>query len=407
MSQRLSKIKGTAVAKACFFTAVINSLFSPAYGQEVLLPGEQAPLDEASLAERALQWGPFDIRPSLRGSMVYDNNIFIRPRNEEGDLIWALTPSVLVGAGDYVGREANLFTLQYSPSFILFTENTDESAIDHDARLRAELHESKWSLSLEQGFQLLSGAVIDVGDRVDRRLFDTRGTFEYEISPKTSFDLHARQMVNDYEQLNDFTEWTFGGGVDYALTPKVKVGVGTVFGFVDVRNSVNQSYQQGLVRASYTVSEKLEARGSLGGEVRQFQGDQSSRSSVVFSLGGTYKPFLNTSVMFDAYRRNQTSVILGSQNYTTTGFAVALKQLLREKYTAQISGGYENADYTANTTSVNADREDDYLWVRTGVDWNVVERTVVGVFYQYRRNSSNTDFDFSNHQVGLTASYQF
>src|SRR5687768_1445873 len=117
MSQRLSKSKGTAVAKACFFTAVINSLFSPGYAQEVLLPGEQPPADEVGLAERALQWGPFDIRPSLRGSVVYDNNIFIRPRDEEGDLIWALTPSVLVGAGDYVGKEANLFTLAYAPSF--------------------------------------------------------------------------------------------------------------------------------------------------------------------------------------------------------------------------------------------------------------------------------------------------
>ena len=404
MSQSLFKTNGTAAAKACFFTAVLNSVFAPGYAQEA--PSVyQPPVD---LAERALQWGPFDIRPSLRGAVVYDDNIFIQPDDKESDLIWSLSPGVLVGAGDYLGREANQHTLQYAPTFILFTENSDENAVDHDARLRAEFHENRWVLGVEQTFQYLSGAVIDVGDRIDRRLYNTFANFAYEISPKTSFDLQARQSINDYEQVNDFNEWSFGGGVDYAVTPKVKVGVGTVFGWVDVRNSANQSYQQGLLRGSYTLTEKLEARGSIGGEYRQFEGDQSSRGNLVFSAGGIYRPLVNTSVNFDIYRRNQNSVTLTDHNYTTTGFAVGVRQLFREKYTAHASGGYENADYEETGSGVNADRNDNYFLFRAGVDWNVVEKFVLGVFYQYRDNSSSTDnFDFQNHQVGVPGAYQF
>lgn len=417
----MSTVKGNgmAAAKAFLVTAVLNSLITPGHAQESP-PAEPSQKgvsqkeltseepSQKELREKVLSYGPFDIRPSLRGGVMYDDNIFIRPTNKVDDVVWTITPGVLVGAGDYRVKEASYMTVFYAPTAQIFTDNSDETTLDHDARLSTSLIENKWRLSLDQGYQHVSGAVVDVGDRVTRSVYDTQVAFLYEISPKTTWDLSGRQRINDYKDYSNFNEWNLGTGVDYEVTPKVKAGLGLVFGWLDVVGSVNQTYQQLLGRASYYVSEKVEARGSLGGELRQFQGDQDDRASFVYSIGVNYKPYLNTSLTLDTYRRNQNSVVLADQNYTTTGVTAGVRQRFREKYTVYAGGGYESANYSANEQNVNADRDDDFWLARVGFDWQVLEKLVVGIFYQYRDNDSNErTYDFSNNQVGLTVGYEF
>jgi hypothetical protein len=403
MRQRVFHLGGTAVSKACIVTAVLNSVIAIGHGQTPLRD-EEAPVD---FTERALRYGPFDVRPSLKAGVVYDDNIFISSSDEESDFVWNITPGLMLGSGDYVGEQANFLTLFYAPSFILFTDNTDEDAVDHDARMRAVLMEGPWKVTLDQRFQALSGAQVDVGDRVDRNVYATHLALQYEISPKTTLEVTGRQLINDYDRLSDFNEWNAGVAADYAITPKVKLGLGVVGGWLDVDGSANQTYQQVLLRASYTLTEKVMATGAIGAEFRQFQGDEDNRTSGVFDLGVTYRPWVNTAVRVEGYRRNQNSVVLADQNYTATGFSAGVRQMFRDKYAVSLAGGYENADYDATSTSVNANREDNYFLVRVGFDWTVIDRLTFGAFYQYRQNDSNTPFEFTNNQVGLAAAYQF
>ena len=85
MRQRVFHLGGTAVSKACVVTAVLNSVIATGHGQTPLRT-EQPPVD---ITERALHYGPFDIRPSLRAGVMYDDNIFITSTDEESDVEFA------------------------------------------------------------------------------------------------------------------------------------------------------------------------------------------------------------------------------------------------------------------------------------------------------------------------------
>jgi hypothetical protein len=326
-------------------------------------------------------------------------------------VIWTATPGILIGAGDYAVREENLLSLEYTPSFILFTDNSDNNAVDHEVYFNAQWRPGRLTMILRQAFQDFSGAVIDVGDRVDRRIYTTDLLGRYEISPKTDVELEGRQVISDYDELLDFNEWLVRSWADYKITELLKLGAGVSAGWVDVSDSVNQTYQQALVRAFYKVTELVDARASAGIEFRQFDGDEDSRTDGIFSLGGTYRPRDTTTLNVDAYRRPNTSVVLLNRNYISTGISGGVRQTFLERYAVYGTLGYENSDYV-RTDSVSApDREDNYFFGRVGFDWQAWEHLTIGAFYHYRENNSDTpgpdQYDFDNHQVALNFDLRF
>lgn len=403
MKQTGRKSNAKTMARACYMTALLNSLLPAGYAQDAITGQSEGP----GLAEKIFSYGPFDVRPHASGRVFYDDNIFISPQ-KRSDVVWTLSPGVLIGAGDYLEKEENLFTLAYTPTAIIFTEHSSESAIDHEAHLVAQGRSGSWTLGLQQDVQVYSGAVVDVGDRVDRRIYNTALVTQYEISPKTSIELNGRQSINDYDDAADFNEWVVAGWLDYWVTPKVKVGVGITAGFLDIDSSVNQTYQQALVRAAYSLSDKLELRASAGGQLRQFQEGQSERANGIFSLGATYKPVEKINLTLEAYRRDQNSIVLADQNYTTTGFNGRIRYALDERVALQVGAGYDNLDYNSNRSGISATRNDDYYYVQLGADWTIGDRLVLTAFYQHREsNSSDSNFNFDNNQVGLSVAYGF
>src|SRR6185436_13177094 len=66
-----------------------------------------------------LHYGPFDMLYSIRGTVMYDDNIFIS-KDKESDVLWIATPSAKIAMGDHLEQEENFITLEYAPSFILF-----------------------------------------------------------------------------------------------------------------------------------------------------------------------------------------------------------------------------------------------------------------------------------------------
>jgi len=351
--------------------------------------------------EEPLHYGPLDMTYNIRGSVVYDDNIFISPEKED-DVIWTATPMIGLGLGDYRAQEENLLSIDYMPSFILFTDHSDNNAIDQEVYFNGQWRPGRMTLRLRQAFQDFSGAVIDVGGRVNRRIYTTDLLAHYELSPKTDFELEGRQVISDYERLLDYNDWLIRTWVDYKITPLVKLGGGISAGWVDISDSVNQSYQQALVRGTYSVTELVDVRASAGAEVRQYQGPQDSRVDGVFTLGGTYTPREGTIVNVDGYRRPNASVVLLNNNYIATGISAGVRQTILESYAIHGSIGYENADYVATHPTADASREDNYIFGRLGVDWQALEQLTVGLWYQYRKNDSTTSrFDFNNHQVAM------
>ena len=85
-----------------------------------------------------------------------------------------------------------------------------------------------------------------------------------------------------------------------------------------------------------------------------------------------------------------------------------MRQTFLQRYAVYVHGGYENADYVRTHPDADESRNDDYLFGRVGADWQALERLTLGVFYQYRQNTSSDDrFDFENNQVALNFHLRF
>ena len=128
----------------------------------------------------------------------------------------------------------------------------------------------------------------------------------------------------------------------------------------------------------------------------------------MFDLGLSYQPFDGTTVGVDAYQRDQNSIAISGQNYTSTGVNLFVRQRFFQKYFVTLSAGYESIRYRFTVAGGPPAREDESFFTRNSVNWSITEKWTVGLFYQYRqRNSSDPVFDFKNNQVGLHTSYSF
>ena len=355
-----------------------------------------------------LQWGPFDVHLNAESSIVYNDNIYIQNTHKTSDLIWTLTPDLAIGAGDYLQKEESWLAIDYSPSFILFANHDGNDAIDQDGRLNFEWRPASWTFGVKQEYQKDSGPIVEAGNRVNRSVYDTNIYIKYDLSSKTTFELNGDQSINDYDHpLSSFNLWTLAGWMDHWITPKVKLGIGATGGFLDITQSPNQIYQQILMRAEYDMTENVEIQGSAGAELREFQAGQGNRFNGVFSLGGTYQPWENTTLLFDAYRRGESSLVAAGENYTVTGVSAGICQVIAEKYTLSLTSGFDHSDYYATAQGVNVDNPYNYFFVRSGIDWHISSEFTVGLFYQYQENISSDANAFSNNLTGLNLAYHF
>jgi hypothetical protein len=382
-----------------------NHLSAAGYGEEAIA----MEMRETNAPSSLLHYGPFDVLPTFRAGVVYDDNIYIQSIKKTSDVIWTLSPGLVLAAGDYRQRESSLLTIAYSPSIILFTEHDRNDAVDHDALLDLMWRPASWTVELKQKFEKISGPVPEVANRTSRSLYNTALDIIYDLTPKTSLEIEGQQSINEWNNpLRSYNEWTGGGWLNYWITPKVQLGAGLTAGFMDISQEPNQTYQQALIRAKYAVSEKLELRISGGPELREFQGRQSDRVGGIFGFGMTYNLSERTRLLLDVYRRDRSSLVLSGQNYTATGFTAGLRQVLSDGYTLRLDGGFENANYYSTTSSVKNAGQFDYFFIRTALEVQLRERLTLEAFYQYRqRHSSSAANEFYNHQIGLSSTYHF
>jgi hypothetical protein len=394
------------VTPMALLTGVIGSIYAQ---EQVYTPLPQREI-EPSLEERFFKWGPFEIRPSAAASVTYDDNLELDASGEIDDFIWTFSPSVTVGTGAYRSRDETYLSLDYTPSLLIYTDHDQYNALDHNLNAFGQWKGSKLTLGLGQSYLALSGGLIEASDREERDLYVTLLRTKYDMSDKTSFEVNGRMTISDYESFNSYNEWLNENWFNYHWTEKVTVGAGATFGWRDVKGdrNPNETLQQGLVRAIYTVTEKVYLNASAGAEFRQFQGGEDEGPAFVFSLAATYRPLERTFLTLEAYSQENVSLVSRGQKFTATGVRGTVRQEMFNRAAVSLVAGYQNSDYDETDPTVSTDRNDDYFYVGPAFDYSITERWTVGVFYQYRENASNDpSFEFENNQAGLRTAYRF
>jgi len=355
---------------------------------------------------------------------VYDDNIFLTNTNKVDDWYFAIEPRLTVGFGDMEGRNENYVRLDYMPSIILYADHSNENAVSHLIELEGQYRFSRLTLNLFQGVYILDGtninsivdttglfANLDTSTFTRLNLFTTRLRANYELTAKLFLTGEVDAWVYDYPDPGFISSEMISGGlyINYVVTPKLTIGAGGTFGYNWVDNpSTDQTFEQANFRLNYQVTGKLGLSASAGVEIRQFDDQRGDYVSPVFELGGIYQPFDGTTITLAAGRRALNSGVFEDQDFWTTYIVGRFQQRLFRRVYFGLAGGYENSDYFATTSGVNAPRNDDYFFISPSIDVLITRWVSVGTYYLHREDNSNIDFfSFDNNQVGVRATFRF
>lgn len=350
------------------------------------------------------------IRPIFSTGALYDDNIYISNTDRQADVIFNVSGGFALEVGDYRTLQENYLLLEYIGSGYFFTKNTNQNSFGQDASVLAQYRFNQLAVQFESQYQYINGAQRQVGGFATRNLINTDLRFIYDYSDKVTFDLELSQDSNIYESpYNSSYFFQATAGMDYRLLPKLRVGLEGTAGYVTAQNNPNQTYEIINARAKYDLSGKVAIKATGGVQLTQYNdSSEAMRVSPVFSIGGEYLPFANTTISLTAYRNFQVSPSFNDQNYWATGVELGVKQTIAQRFQIGIAGGYENDTYVASTSNTVADRVDNFLYIQPEVSYNFLKYLTASVFYQHRFNDSTQQtYTWYDNQVGFELSAAF
>jgi hypothetical protein len=383
-------------------------------GQEPLLSNETgeeapAPVDPRSKGYGVL-FGVVDVRPEMSFGVTYDDNILISSSNPKRDVVYTISPGVLLGLGDYLVKENDFLRVEYIPSLTLFNHYSNINSLDHFLRIEGQYALGPLMLGGSFEYDKFSGPDRDVGGRINRDVYTVDLSASYTISDKASIDTDTAVWFRHYRSQIGSTEIINHNWLNYNLSPKLITGAGVAVGWLQPESGGGrQIYEQVLARLLYPSSEKLTFSANAGVEFREFSA-AGTRVTPVFGLNASYQLSPGTKISISGLRRTTNSAALNGQNYTATSISVDLLQHLIGDFYLTLGGGYENDAYrnttsTSNTTATTVaggQRQDNYYYIRPGLTYRPKDWVSVSLSYFYQTDNSNSPTNsFRDRQLQL------
>ncbi len=350
----------------------------------------------------------YPIEASVRVRSYYDSNVFLRNNNKIDDFMWEVQPSIAYENTRNPGDAANYFTIGYDPTFIFFSTLSGQDSINHSGFAKYVYTSDKGNVTFSHRSAQADGANADIGQRVNRLTHTSIISGEYQATGKILLQASGKQSLGYYETLRDLHQWSVDGFALYEVLPKVKLGLGTEIGWVDIAGSPNQTYQQGLVKLVYDPSSKLQVVAKGGADFRQYQNPLGAddRVTPAMSLGFNWTPFDSTTVSVNGYRNISASNSVAASNYVATGFRASVKQRLIQKIHYTLGGGYENSDYRSTLRGGTNNRDDDYYFITNSLDYDFYKHGSVKLFHKYEDNSSSAS-PFDRQELGIEVTLKY
>ena len=375
--------------------------------------------------------GSVDVRPHVAYSIVYDDNIFLEHKSKavvptrgnpgrDHDFVHTFTPGLRLNAGDAATRQSAYFDANYDLVVTRFTDHSGSDSVDHNGLIEFGGKLNRLHVGVSQGLESRSdadAANLAANGRVKRKTWTTKIDSTYDVSEKTTAGLDLQQVIGDYQApLVDSVDRSANLWLDYQVLPKVKMGLGGAIGYLQVEGNAathnpNSVYEQGLLRLSWSATEKLTIRAKGRFEHRNIQEvGASDPNEPIFELGADWKASEQTTFALTASRQTKVSNAQVAQLNQETAITGSVKHNLWEGLSLGLDGGYSHSHYVVTSAAAGALRDDSYFFAKPSISYRFWERAQATVFYQYRRNDSDlvaNGNDFFGSQLGLELSYRF
>jgi hypothetical protein len=232
---------------------------------------------------------------------------------------------------------------------------------------------------------------------------------EMAYSTKLDFVAAVKQEFISYDEpgYTNSREWYGEVYGLYHIAPRLAIGLGPRIGYLNLNMAPDETFQQLLARANYTVSDKFTVQGVVGGEDRQYDAAGRSDSlSPIFEFSGSYQPSTETTVSFNAARHFLPSYNLLGENYIATNVNLAASQRFFDHYYFDLIAGFENDDYQlVSSGATGPARNDNYFFINPSLHWKPNGWLDVATFYKHEEDNSNfLVFSYDANQVGVSCS---
>jgi hypothetical protein len=341
---------------------------------------------------------------------IYDDNIFISPQ-KTADFLTQISPSIDFEKGDRTAAHANYLTINFVPTIFLYANNPHQDREDYDADIFYQYQWTRLTLGLEQHYQKLTDATIDVGNLVRRSIYTTVLSGNYDYNGNLSFSGTATQRITSYPSGSnvDTNEWIIDGYANYQVAPKLQLGLGPRLAFVDISGAPNEDHQDLLLHLNYNPGGKITVTFAGGLEYLQFQGNEPSHVLPIFDFTANYTPREGTNLSLSGYRESINSYDTTGQVYLSTLVQLSFRQRILQDVYFTASGGYNISDYEFGSSQLaGPKRRDNYFFANVGGEWDPKDWLKVSASYQRSENDSNFEQNsFNDNKIYLQTSLQF
>ncbi len=379
------------------------------------LPGEPAGpssavqnvTNEPNSGRGLLDGSPFHF--GLAVGEMYDDNILISPHPEHSWLTH-ITPSIDFIKGDPDAPHQNYVNLHFAPTIFEYQDHSEDNRTDYDFDGKYQYTWTRLSMGIEQRYQHLTDASLDIGSLVNRDIYTTEANANYIYNDDLTLYGTATQQISVYPSTT-INEWTVDSYGLYQVAPKLSLGVGPRFGFIDISGAPNENQQDLLFRLKYNPGGKINVGLDAGGEYLQYQGPTPNHVLPIFDLTINYAPVDGTYLSLGGGRETLNSYDLLGQTIVNTSVALSASQRIINQVYVSASLGYNKSDYEFGAESNNQTgtrRSDNYYFAKAGLEWDPKEWLKFNLSYQYSEQDSNfAQNSFTDNQFDFQTSVHF
>jgi hypothetical protein len=368
-----------------------------------------------------LRLGPVRVHPFLGVAELYDDNLFLQPRDTKDDFITVVSPGLTFHLP--VGRHD--FTVGYRADFLEFARFSHENTVRHDGKVGL-LGKYPGGLSWyaqDEALRTNERPNTEQEPLIERTQNNATVGAEYAFADRWAAGVDYYNTIYDYgnqQPLPDGTRRDYGTQLNrmeqlvttdlyYLIQPKTALLAEYGYGKINFASDVTAADRDSTVylgRAGVRgeITSKLTALAKLG--YQQLDFDNHARKNFegfVASVDLVYLPRERTKIdlLVDRSTPVASFVSQGDAFFVSNSVTLTIQQMLGDRMRGFVSGTFANNSYEQSS------RSDDYYAGAVGLNYQIREYLGVSAAYLYaRRNSSGTpglDFDYSENRVFVAA----
>ncbi|MGN6641807.1 MAG: hypothetical protein ACTHKU_02275 [Verrucomicrobiota bacterium] len=349
-----------------------------------------------------LTWRKLQFRPHVSYDFMYSTGVLIQTNRAEDTFSHTLSPGVAIDFGSH-------WTMDYTASMKLYSNDGFDNTVNHSATVAGNTQYEDWSFGLNLAAALSNDPQAETGTQTKQQSYSTALDASRQLNGDLSVDLNGAVSFRLTDNFSDSRNYSTLNWINQEFGPNIGAGIGLGFGYDDVGDGVDMTYEQIKARLVCHVTGKIELSVNGGAEIRQFIG--SGKSSLLTPIMGAalkYHIFEPTTLTGHADRSVGASYF---QNEITEGttFEAILDQRLFVRYTLSLSGGYALTTYQSSSVdSSKTNRRDDNSFVSVRIGTGFLNRGSISAYYTFTENSSDeSGFSYSSNQVGVQVSYSY